>query len=103
MSGQNAPFAGASRPLCDRKEVTLEDRCRSWRSSTSSARPTSAATYTGIITDDFTRNSTRSRFFGREVLAPNLPVGLGIGPETKSRSFIATNGIWQRSDLLHFA
>src|SRR5205823_8335161 len=25
-SGQNAPFAGATRRLCDRKEVTLEDQ-----------------------------------------------------------------------------
>ena len=25
-SGQNAPFAGATRPLCDRKEVTLDDQ-----------------------------------------------------------------------------
>ena len=40
QSAEVAPFAGATRNLCDRKEVTLTDQTQRWRSSTSSPRRT---------------------------------------------------------------
>ncbi|HWI68759.1 MAG TPA: hypothetical protein VNS88_10305, partial [Nitrospiraceae bacterium] len=53
-SGQNAPFAGATRPLCDRKEVKLEDQMSVLAKFYVFTSTHVAGHYTGIITDDFT-------------------------------------------------
>src|SRR5258705_6636775 len=54
QSGEVAPFAGATRNLCDRKEVTLNQQssalAKFWLFSSAHV----AAHFTGIITDDFT-------------------------------------------------
>ena len=54
LSGEVAPFAGATRNLCDRKEVTLTDQtsalAKFWIFSSTHV----AAHYTGVITDDYT-------------------------------------------------
>ncbi len=77
MSGQNAPFAGASRPLCDRKEVTLEEQMSVLAKFYVFSSTHIAAHYTGIITDDFTSEfDPFSPSFGEKFSPPNLPVGV---------------------------
>ncbi len=75
LSGEVAPFAGASRHLCDRKEVTLEDQsaalAKFWVFSSTHV----AAHYTGIITDDFASEfDPFSPQFGEKFAVPNLPI-----------------------------
>ncbi|HYM07703.1 MAG TPA: hypothetical protein VEU11_14195 [Terriglobales bacterium] len=70
-----APYAGASRPLCDRKEVTLPDQMAV---SVKFALFTSthiASKYTGVITDDLTSEfDPFSPQFGEKFSPPNQPV-----------------------------
>ncbi len=54
QSGQNAPFAGATRRLCDRKEVTLEDQMSVLAKFYVFSSTHVAGHFTGVITDDFT-------------------------------------------------
>ena len=76
-SGQNAPFAGATRPLCDRKEVTLEDQMSVLAKFYVFTSTHVAAHFTGIITDDFTSEfDPFSPAFGEKFSPPNLPVGI---------------------------
>ena len=81
QSGQNAPFAGATRPLCDRKEVTLEDQMSVLAKFYVFTSTHVAAHFTGIITDDFTSEfDPFSPAFGEKFEPPYLPVsdqGLG--------------------------
>jgi hypothetical protein len=75
QSGEVAPFAGASRHLCDRKEVTLEDQsaalAKFWVFSSTHV----AAHFTGIITDDFASEfDPFSPQFGEKFAVPNLPI-----------------------------
>ena len=60
-AGQAAPFAGAKRRLCDRKEVTSRTRPRCWPSSSSSARRTSPVTSPARSPTTSRRSSIRSR------------------------------------------
>src|SRR5256886_486756 len=77
QSGQNAPFAGASRPLCDRKEVTLEEQMSVLAKFYVFSSTHIAAHYTGIITDDFTSEfDPFSPTFGEKFSPPNLPVAV---------------------------
>ena len=77
LSGQNAPFAGASRPLCDRKEVLLEDQMAVLAKFYVFSSTHIAAHYSGIITDDFTSEfDPFSPTFGEKFSPPNLPVGV---------------------------
>jgi hypothetical protein len=70
-----APFAGATRPLCDRKEVTLANQMSV---SVKFALFTSthiASKYTGVITDDFTSEfDPFAPQFGEKFSPPNLPI-----------------------------
>src|SRR5205807_3059100 len=52
-SGEVAPFAGASRPLCDRTEVTLEDQMQAQTDFFVWTKTPAASHFTGFITDDF--------------------------------------------------
>jgi hypothetical protein len=75
QSGEVAPFAGATRNLCDRKEVTLTDQtaalAKFWIFSSTHV----AAHFTGIITDDFTSEfDPFSPQFGEKFSPPDLPV-----------------------------
>jgi hypothetical protein len=77
QSGEVAPFAGATRNLCDRKEVTLTDQsaalAKFWVFSSTHV----AAHYTGVITDDFTSEfDPFSPQFGEKFSPPNLPISL---------------------------
>ncbi len=76
-SGQNAPFAGATRPLCDRKEVTLEDQMSVLAKFYVFTSTHVAGHYTGIITDDFTSEfDPFSPAFGEKFEPPYLPVSV---------------------------
>ena len=70
-----APFAGATRPLCDRKEVTLANQM-SVRAKFSIFTSTHIASkYTGVITDDFTSEfDPFAPQFGEKFAPPNLPI-----------------------------
>src|SRR5690348_11985841 len=74
---QNAPFAGASRPLCDRKEVVLQDQMSVLAKFYVFTSTHVAAHFTGIISDDFTSEfDPFSPAFGEKFSPPNLPVGI---------------------------
>ncbi len=72
---ESAPYAGATRPLCDRKEVTLQNQMSV---SVKFALFTSthiAAKFTGVITDDYTSEfDPFSPQFGEKFSPPNQPV-----------------------------
>ena len=77
QSGENAPFAGATRNLCDRKEVTLQAQetalAKFWVFTSTHV----AAHFTGVITDDFTSEfDPFSPQYGEKFSPPNLPVSL---------------------------
>ena len=74
-SKEVAPFAGATRNLCDRKEVNLVDQtaalAKFWLFSSTHV----AAHFTGVITDDFTSEfDPFSPQFGEKFSPPDLPV-----------------------------
>ena len=77
QAGQNAPFAGASRPLCDRKEVVLQEQMSVLAKFYVFTSTHVAAHFTGIITDDFTSEfDPFSPAFGEKFSPANLPVGI---------------------------
>ena len=76
-SGQHAPFAGASRRLCDRKEVIVEDQMSALAKFYVFTSTHIAAHFTGIISDDFTSEfDPFSPNFGEKFSPANLPVGV---------------------------
>jgi hypothetical protein len=75
QSQQVAPFAGATRHLCDRKEVTLGDQMGAIAKFYVYTSTHIAAHFTGIITDDFTSEfDPFSPTFGEKFSPPNMPV-----------------------------
>jgi len=76
-SGQVAPFAGASRPLCDRKEVTLEDQMQGQTDFFIWTKTPAASHYTGFVTDDFSSEyDPTNPSFGEKFAIPNLPISV---------------------------
>jgi hypothetical protein len=76
-AGQAAPFAGASRPLCDRKEVILEDQAAVLTKFFVFTNAHIAGHFTGTITNDFASEfDPFSPQFGEKFGPPNLPVGI---------------------------
>ena len=76
-SGKNAPFAGATRKLCDRKEVTLDDQMSVLAKFYVFTSTHVAAHFTGLITDDFTSEfDPFSPQFGEKFSPANLPVSV---------------------------
>jgi len=72
---ETAPFAGATRPLCDRKEVTLADQMSISAKFYIYTSAHVASHFTGVITDDFTAEfDPFSPQFGEKFSPPNLPV-----------------------------
>jgi len=72
---ETAPFAGATRPLCDRKEVTLasQDSVSAKFYIFTSAHI--ASHFTGVITDDFTSEfDPFAPQFGEKFSPPNMPI-----------------------------
>jgi hypothetical protein len=77
QSKQMAPFAGATRRLCDRKEVTLSDQmgaiAKFWLYTSTHV----ASKFTGGITDDYTSEfDPFSPQFGEKFAPPDLPVAV---------------------------
>jgi hypothetical protein len=76
-SNEVSPFAGASRNLCDRKEVTLDDQrsvlAKFWVFSSTHV----AAHFTGFILDDLSSEfDPFSPQFGEKFAVPNLPISI---------------------------
>ncbi|WP_341316742.1 choice-of-anchor Q domain-containing protein [Paraburkholderia sp. IMGN_8] len=72
-----APFAGASRHLCDRKEVNLTNQAtvltKFWIFSSTHV----AAHYTGFMLDDFSSEfDPYSPQFGEKFAVPNVPISM---------------------------
>jgi hypothetical protein len=77
QSKQVAPFAGASRPLCDRKEVTLTDQMGAIAKFYVYTSTHIASKFTGGITDDYTSEfDPFSPQFGEKFAPPDLPVSV---------------------------
>ena len=77
QSQQVAPFAGATRNLCDRKEVTLSDQMSVSAKFYLFTSTHIAAKFTGQITNDFAgENDPFSPQFGEKFAPPTLPVGI---------------------------
>jgi hypothetical protein len=77
QSMEVAPFAGASRHLCDSKEVTITDQtaalAKFWIFSSTHV----AAHFTGVITDDYTSEfDPFSPQFGEKFSPPDLPISI---------------------------
>ena len=75
LAKEVAPFAGATRPLCDRKEVTLTNQVSANARFFIYTSAHIASKYTGVITDDFTSEfDPFAPQFGEKFSPPNLPV-----------------------------
>ncbi len=74
---QVAPFAGAIRNLCDRKEVTLNDQVGAIAKFYIYTSTHTAAKFTGVITDDYTSEfDPFSPMFGEKFSPPDMPVSI---------------------------
>ena len=74
-SGQVAPFAGASRHLCDRREVVLTDQMQGKADFFIFTKTPKAAKYTGMILDDLSSEfNTTKPDYGEKYGVPFLPV-----------------------------
>ncbi len=70
-----APFAGATRPLCDRKEVTLPNQMSVSAKFFIFTSTHIASKFTGVITDDMTSEfDPFSPQFGEKFAPPNMAV-----------------------------
>jgi len=77
QSGEVAPFAGAMRPLCDRKEVALADQASALAKFWVFTSAHAAAHFTGVITDDFTSEfDPFAPTFGEKFSPPDMPVSV---------------------------
>jgi Bacterial Ig domain len=77
QSNQAAPFAGATRNLCDRKEVTLNDQMGAIAKFYIYTSTHIASKFTGGITDDFTSEfDPFSPQFGEKFAPPDLPISV---------------------------
>jgi len=99
---QVAPFAGATRNLCDRKEVTLGDQMGAIAKFFIYTSTHVASQFTGGITDDFTSEfDPFSPQFGEKFAPPDLPVSFKDWTGTEiSRVYADHLGRLQRRDLL---
>ncbi len=76
-SGEVAPFAGSTRPLCDRKEVTLEDQMQADADFFVWTKTPAASHFTGFISDDFASEFDPSApSFGEKFAVVNVPIGV---------------------------
>jgi len=76
-SGEVAPFAGVSKNLCDRKEVTLDDQMQADADFFIWTKVAKAVTFTGFISDDFSSEfDPASPAFGEKFAIPNVPVSI---------------------------
>jgi hypothetical protein len=74
---QTAPFAGASRPLCDRKEIQLTDQMGANALFFVFTKAHKAGRFYGVMSDDMASEfDPFSPAFGEKFGPPNLPVGM---------------------------
>ncbi|HEX4066537.1 MAG TPA: choice-of-anchor D domain-containing protein [Acidobacteriaceae bacterium] len=74
---QVSPFAGATRNLCDRKEVTLNSQMGAIAKFYLYTSTHKASKFTGVITDDFTSEfDPFSPQFGEKFAPPNMPISV---------------------------
>jgi len=104
-SGQNAPFAGATRTLCDRKEVILEDQMSVLAKFYVFTSVHVAGHYTGIITDDFSSEfDPFSPHFGEKFSPANLPVSVkDYNGNEISRVYSDQHGIYNGLNFSSFS
>jgi hypothetical protein len=77
QSGEISPFAGAMRPLCDRKEVNLTEQSSALVKFYLFTSTHVAAHFQGIILDDFTAEfDPFSPQFGEKFAPSYLPIGI---------------------------
>jgi hypothetical protein len=77
QSAEVSPFAGATRNLCDRKEVTLQDQASALARFFIFTSTHVASHFTGVITDDFTSEfDPFSPQFGEKFSPANLPISI---------------------------
>ena len=77
QSGEVSPFAGAMRPLCDRKEVNLTEQSSALVKFYLFTSTHVAAHFQGIILDDFTAEfDPFSPQFGEKFAPSYLPIGV---------------------------
>jgi hypothetical protein len=77
QSNEVSPFAGATRNLCDRKEVTLADQSQVLAKFYIFSSTHVTAHFTGVITDDFTSEfDPFSPQFGEKFSPANLPISI---------------------------
>jgi hypothetical protein len=95
-SQEVAPFAGASRHLCDRKEVTVSNQmtvlAKFWIFSSTHV----AAHYTGFMLDDFSSEfDPYSPQFGEKFAVPNVPISMkDFGGNEVARTYSDQWGIF---------
>ncbi len=76
-AGQQTPFAGATRPLCDRKEIKLSDQMTALAKFYLFSSAHIASHFTGTITNDFAAEfDPYSPQFGEKFAVPNVPVAV---------------------------
>jgi hypothetical protein len=72
-----APFAGASRHLCDRKEITLTDQMSAEAKFYLFSSTHVASHFTGFMLDDFSSEfDPYSPQFGEKFAVPNVPISI---------------------------
>jgi hypothetical protein len=77
QSFEVSPFAGATRNLCDRKEITLEDQMSALAKFYIFTSTHAAAHFTGVITDDYTSEfDPFSPQFGEKFSPPDMPISI---------------------------
>jgi len=77
QSKEVAPFAGATRNLCDRKEVNLTDQTSALAKFWTFSSTHVAAHFTGVITDDYTSEfDPFSPQFGEKFSPADLPISI---------------------------
>ncbi len=77
QSAEVAPFAGSTRHLCDRKEVTLNDQAGAIAKFYIYTSVHKASKFTGVITDDFTSEfDPFSPQFGEKFAPANVPISV---------------------------
>lgn len=101
-SKQVAPFAGASRNLCDRKEVALQDQMSAEVKFYIFSSTHVASHFTGVITDDFSSEfDPFAPSFGEKFSPPNLPVSIKDFAGNEINRIYADN--WGEYDGLNYS
>jgi hypothetical protein len=76
-SGEIAPFAGALRALCDRKEITLDDQMQADVDFFIYTHTPKTTNFIGFVSDDFSSEfDPASPSFGEKFAVTNVPVSI---------------------------